>query len=63
MTKATVFDFYGAIIDWKAERSFWMSEKLKLDGIYCEIPKKKSWWKRFFESLEDTRGKTAACVA
>ncbi|MFO8088794.1 MAG: hypothetical protein R6U13_03085 [Desulfatiglandaceae bacterium] len=40
-----------------------MSEKLKLDGVYCEIPKKKPWWKRFFESLEDTRGKTAACVA
>jgi len=41
-----------------------MPGKIKVGGEYCEIPpKKKPWWKRFFESLEDSRGKMGACVA
>ncbi len=40
-----------------------MTDKMKLEGVYCEIPKKKPWWKRFFENLENTRGNNAACVA
>lgn len=42
-----------------------MGEKVNdLNGSYCKIPaKKKGWWGRFLEKLENSRENQAACVA